>query len=248
MKRQIVTFLGYALGAAVVFTLYLLVPSVIVMGTFFSSLWSKVLAALGVLGFAEFMVCYIMMQTTSRQKASISQHNHQDARNQASSSPASWKMPFVSSIVIASNEDPISRPCITSLLEQDYEQYEVVVIDFSSTNEIEDTLDDIVRTHPRAQKLWTLRLDQKNVPNEQVNKRHALHSGLQEAQGEWLLLPDAHTRYDSKAIRNAITKALDEETDLLYSDGIRLLHRKNLSRGWSVPSQELLPTLERYGS
>lgn len=248
MKRQIVAFLGYALGAAVVFTLYLLVPSVIVAGAFFSSLWSKVLVALGILGLAECIVCYIMMQTTSRRKTSVSQREHREVWNPPSSSSASWKMPFVSSIVLTSDEESICRHCITSLLEQDYEQYEVVVIDFSTTGEIEDALDDIAQTHPRGYKLWTLRLDQKNAPQEQLDKRQALRSGLQEAQGEWLLLLDAHTAYDPWTIRNMITKALDEETDLFYSDGIRLLHRKNLSRDWSVHSRKVFLELERYGS
>ncbi|HEY7418757.1 MAG TPA: glycosyltransferase family A protein [Ktedonobacteraceae bacterium] len=248
MKRQIVALLGYMLGAGVVFMLYLLVPSVIVVGPFFPSLWSKVLVALGILGLAECIVCYIMMQTTSRRKAAISQHEYREVRNPASSSSASWKRPYVSSIVLVSDEEPICRHCITSLLEQDYEPYEVVVIDFSTTGEIEDTLDEIAQAHPRGNKLWTLRLDQKTTPKEQLDKRHALLSGLQEAQGEWLLLLDVHTPYDSWTIRNAITKALDEETDLFYSDGIRLLHRKNLSPDWSVHSRKVFLELERYGS
>ncbi len=49
----------------------------------------------------------------------------------------------VSIIVPARNEERNIRRCVTSLLEQDYDNYEVIVVDDGSTDGTADILDDI---------------------------------------------------------------------------------------------------------
>src|SRR5439155_4141620 len=95
----------------------------------------------------------------------------------------------VSIIVPARNEERNIRSCVTSLLEQDYDNYEVIVVDDGSTDATAAILDDIARTHPRGNRLWVLRL--RELPDGWAGKPHGLHAGVQEAHGYRLLFTGA---------------------------------------------------------
>ncbi len=120
--------------------------------------------------------------------------------------------PTVSIIVPARNEERNIRRCVTSLLEQDYEHYEVIVVDDGSTDATGCILDDLVHTHPHGDRLWVLRL--RDLPNGWAGKPHALHCGVQEARGEWLLFTDADTWHAPNCLRSTMAQALQEQADL----------------------------------
>jgi len=126
--------------------------------------------------------------------------------------PAVLKKPLVSIIVPARNEERNIRRCVTSLLEQDYEQYEVIVVDDGSTDDTECILDDIAQTHAHGDRLWVLRL--KELPEGWAGKPHALHAGAQEAHGDWLLFTDADTWHAPSALSSSLTQATDEGIDV----------------------------------
>ena len=119
---------------------------------------------------------------------------------------------LVSIIVPARDEEQNIRTCVQSLLEQDYGNYEVIVVDDGSTDGTEAILDDLVHSHPNGKRLWVLRL--RDLPADWAGKPHAIHSGVREAQGSWLLFTDADTWHAPNALRSAVTQALDEKADL----------------------------------
>lgn len=121
--------------------------------------------------------------------------------------------PLVSIIVPARDEERNIRRCVTSLLEQDYDKYEVIVVDDGSTDGTAAILDDIAQTHPNGHRLWVLRL--RDLPEGWAGKPHALHMGVQEAHGDWLLFTDADTWHAPGTLRFAMKKAVAEEVDLL---------------------------------
>lgn len=123
------------------------------------------------------------------------------------------KSPFVSIIVPARDEERNIRRCVESLLEQDYDSYEVIVVDDGSTDGTATILDEIAQAHPHGNRLWVLRL--RDLPEGWAGKPHALHAGVQEAHGEWLLFTDADTWHAAGALRFAVTKAVNEGIDLL---------------------------------
>lgn len=132
---------------------------------------------------------------------------------QGSTAPVADKaLPLVSIIVPARDEEQNIRTCVQSLLEQDYGNYEVIVVDDGSTDGTEAILDDLVHSHPNGKRLWVLRL--RDLPADWAGKPHAIHSGVQEAQGSWLLFTDADTWHAPNALRSAVTQALDEKADL----------------------------------
>lgn len=121
--------------------------------------------------------------------------------------------PSVSIIVPARDEERNIRQCVTSLLEQDYEHYEIIVVDDGSTDNTGVILDELAATHPNGKRLWILRL--RDLPSGWAGKPHALHRGTQEASGDWFLFTDADTWHAPNALRSALTQAIDERTDLL---------------------------------
>src|SRR5579884_1580270 len=107
---------------------------------------------------------------------------------------ASEERPPVSIIVPARNEERNIHRCVSSLLAQDYENFEVIVVDDGSTDNTGKILDDLAATHPNGQRLWVLRV--RDLPAGWAGKPHALHRGVQEANGSWLLFTDADTWHE----------------------------------------------------
>lgn len=122
--------------------------------------------------------------------------------------------PLVSIIVPARNEERNIRRCVTSLLEQDYAHFEVIVVDDGSTDDTPRILEEIAQSHPRGKRLFVLRL-RDSLPPGWAGKPHAIYSGTKEARGEWLLLTDADTWHAPDALNYAVHKAVDEQVDLL---------------------------------
>ncbi len=123
---------------------------------------------------------------------------------------------LVSIIVPARNEERSIRRCVTSLLEQNYQNYEVIVVDDGSTDDTPHILENIIQTHPHGSRLWVLRL--RELPPGWAGKPHAIHAGVQESHGEWLLFTDADTWHAPNALQSAMTSALETGSDL-YSLG-----------------------------
>jgi chlorobactene glucosyltransferase len=120
--------------------------------------------------------------------------------------------PQVSIIVPARNEERNIRRSVESLLEQTYPNYEVIVVDDGSTDDTPHILEDIIQTHPHGERLWVLRL--RELPPGWAGKPHAIHAGVQESHGEWLLFTDADTWHAPSALQNALTSALDANSDM----------------------------------
>ncbi|GER87209.1 glycosyl hydrolase [Dictyobacter vulcani] len=121
--------------------------------------------------------------------------------------------PLVSVIVPARNEENNIRRCVQSLLEQDYTYYEVIVVDDGSTDQTAAILDELAQTHVHGKRLWVLQL-RDELPAGWAGKPHAIHSGVQEAQGDWFLFTDADTWHAPNSLRSAITQAVSERVDL----------------------------------
>lgn len=118
-------------------------------------------------------------------------------------------------IVPARNEARNIRRCVTSLLEQETtenERYDVLVVDDASTDGTGRILAEITQSHPHANRLRVLRLDE--LPAGWAGKPHALHAGVQRTRGEWLLFTDADTWHAPRALHAALTQAINARSDL----------------------------------
>jgi chlorobactene glucosyltransferase len=168
--------------------------------------WSRLLLwahVIGVIGFYSFL----WLRTSPGDKV------ERNTRSAGSAPNPDGGQPFVSIIIPARNEERNIRRCVTSLLEQDYGNYEVIVVDDDSTDGTERILDEIAQFHPQRNRLYILRL--RELPGGWTGKPHALHAGVQEARGGWLLFTDADTWHAPNALRIAVTWATEAGIDLL---------------------------------
>ena len=165
-------------------------------------LWSHVL---GVIGF--YIVLWLRTTPAKEDRAKT---EPQRSRSTAQSKSS----PLVSVIVPARNEERNIQRCVTSLLEQDYQNFEVIVVDDGSTDATPRILEEIAQNHARGSRLFVLRL-RDNLPPGWAGKPHAISRGTQEARGEWLLLTDADTWHAPGALSYVVQKAIDEQIDLL---------------------------------
>jgi chlorobactene glucosyltransferase len=100
------------------------------------------------------------------------------------------KYPAISILVPARNERKNIKKCIQSLLEQDYENYELLVLDDNSTDE---TLKILNNTPDENNKLKIIQ--GKPLPKDWLGKNWTCKQLSEEAKGEYLLFTDADTTH-----------------------------------------------------
>jgi cellulose synthase/poly-beta-1,6-N-acetylglucosamine synthase-like glycosyltransferase len=101
-------------------------------------------------------------------------------------SDATESLPGVSVIVSARNEAENLRPYLCQLLEQDYPEYEVIVVNDGSEDDTQAVLDEYAARYPRLKTSF--------VPREAIllsSKKMALTLGVKAARYEHLLFTDA---------------------------------------------------------
>lgn len=120
------------------------------------------------------------------------------------------QLPFVSILVPARNEEGNISNCVTSLFQQDYPEFEIIVIDDRSTDRTAQILEGLKKV---SSKLKILKISE--LPHGWTGKTHALYEGSKEAQGKWLLFTDADTIHKPLSLKSTITYCLKRNIDLL---------------------------------
>lgn len=120
------------------------------------------------------------------------------------------RMPSVSIIIAARNEERGIEPALRSVLRQQGERIEVVVIDDRSDDATGAILDRIAVGEPRLRVVHVTEL-----PAGWLGKNHALWLGAQAAQGELLLFTDADVVMQPDTVLRAARYLADEGLDHL---------------------------------
>lgn len=109
--------------------------------------------------------------------------------------------PHVTVIVPARDEEANIGACVESLLGQDYEHYDIVVVDDNSDDGTREIVADLALTDSRL----TL-IDGAPVPASWNGKQFACHQAVQVARGELLLMTDADVRHNGTSINRAVAQ------------------------------------------
>jgi chlorobactene glucosyltransferase len=124
--------------------------------------------------------------------------------------PGSKESPFVSVIVPARNEERNIHTCISSLLQQDYSRFEIIVVNDHSEDRTGEILAKLKQEHPAL-----IVLEPPVLPAGWLGKNWACHQGYGHARGELLLFTDADTQHTPQSLRNAVAGLLQENADFL---------------------------------
>jgi chlorobactene glucosyltransferase len=118
--------------------------------------------------------------------------------------------PLVSILIPARNEEKNISKCVYSLLNQDYRNLELIVLDDSSSDATLQILESMTN------EFSNLRIIKgEALPEGWLGKHWACHQLASEAKGEILLFTDADTVHSSPTISHAVSVMIREETDLL---------------------------------
>jgi len=111
--------------------------------------------------------------------------------------------PLISVLVPARNEEANIGVCLESLRQQDYPNFEILVLDDSSTDGTADVVAGIAAEDSRVRLLKG-----QPLPSGWAGKTFACHQLAQEARGSWLLFTDADTVHSPSMLRRVLGVAL----------------------------------------
>ncbi len=133
--------------------------------------------------------------------------------------------PLISIIVPACNEEKNISRSLLSLLAQEYEKLEIIVVNDRSTDATSQVLGELKKHYPELiiHEIGTL-------PNGWMGKSHALSVGAALAKGEYLVFTDADVVMQPTTIARSLAYMVDRQLDHLT------LVFKNMTRGWLLNS------------
>jgi len=124
-------------------------------------------------------------------------------------------------ILPARNEANNIRGCVDSLLNQDYSNLQIIVVNDRSTDETENILKSmniplISTSAPGPQSFHKIAyLNTSTTPDGWTGKNFAIHSAISEAKGKWLLFTDADTRHETTSLSSSIDHAATHDISCL---------------------------------
>lgn len=120
--------------------------------------------------------------------------------------------PRVSVLVAARDEEANIETCVTTLLDQDYPNFELIVIDDRSRDRTPAILSRLQRQF--GDRLRVVTVDK--CLDGWFGKNHAMHAGVAVSGGDWLLFTDADCRQNSPhTLSIAMQEARTHGTDFL---------------------------------
>ena len=122
----------------------------------------------------------------------------------------SKSFPKVSIILPARNEEEFIGKCLDSLIKQDYENYEIIVIDDSS----EDKTGKIILEYAKKSSK-IIPVSAKPKPDGWIGKNWACMEGYRKATGELLLFTDADTKHSKNVLSLAVSHLISFNLDAL---------------------------------
>ena len=118
--------------------------------------------------------------------------------------------PKVSIILPARNEEEFIGKCLDSLVKQDYENYEIIVIDDSSEDKTGEIISEYAKKYPKI-----IPVSARPKPDGWMGKNWACMEGYGKATGKLLLFTDADTKHAKNVITLAVTHLNSFELDAL---------------------------------
>ena len=130
--------------------------------------------------------------------------------------------PLISIIIWTNSTDPVFfRECILSILAQEYEEYEIVVLDENEGREAAAVCEELLASDPR--------LNFKKLTDKK-GAAHAINIGLHRKNGKYVFFMGQHDRLAKKALSSFVEElAAHPDTEIIYSDWDELVgeHRAN---------------------
>lgn len=138
--------------------------------------------------------------------------NHRNVLTPLSKGLSGKHVPKVSLIIAAKDEEENIEICVRTLLDQDYPNFELIVVDDRSEDRTLEILQQIEKEAGGQLKV----LHVSELPEGWFGKNNAMRHGTAISTGEWICLLDADCKQTSqKTISIAMQEALEKKLDFL---------------------------------
>jgi chlorobactene glucosyltransferase len=117
--------------------------------------------------------------------------------------------PLISVCIPARDEERNIRTCVEAVLNQDYPNLEVIVLDDRSTDSTPEILRQLVAQNDKLKIIHG-----SDLPAGWAGKPHALYQASAVARGDWLCFIDADTFLAPEALSSCYAKALETDADM----------------------------------
>ncbi len=127
--------------------------------------------------------------------------------------PAAGPLPTslrVSVCVPARNEERDLEACLVSLLNQDYPDFEVIVVDDNSTDRTPEIIESLKERYPSL-----IPVRGAELPPDWYGKPFALHQAVENSRGDLLLFTDADPVFRPYALKTAVEEMQNRSLDML---------------------------------
>ncbi len=172
-----------------------------------TSMWLTILAALT---FTLVLGTFVRMAIGNRRVGKLRDQDPLGESSHTRVSECGERLLPVSIVVAARNEQANIQPAIESLLQIDYPDYEVIVVNDRSTDRTSEILATLAATHSNLTVLSVAEL-----PSGWLGKNHALWYGAQRARSDYLLFTDADVVMDCRVLRCAMAFVARAQADHL---------------------------------
>ena len=119
--------------------------------------------------------------------------------------------PKVSVIIPAKNEEKNISNCLKHLFQQNYKNFEIIVVDDRSTDRTPHLLENFKTLSPVPFKVIRI----EKLPLGWTGKNHAQFAASKAADGNWLLFTDADTTHKPESVSTAVACVLEKKIDFL---------------------------------
>ena len=128
-------------------------------------------------------------------------------------------LPMITVVIPAYNEGPVIQPALRALLQLDYPNFEVLVVDDGSTDD----------TYAKASAiaLESRHISIRVIHKKNAGKAEALNEGMAQARGEFVLNMDGDTKLSRNTLR-ACVRHFDDPQVGAVAGNVKILNRENL--------------------
>lgn len=125
---------------------------------------------------------------------------------------AMHELPLVSVIVPCRNESGNIQACCRSILDQDYPNLELIVVNDRSTDSTAAILESIAQSDAR---LRLLHIGADDLPEGWFGKNYAMQRGAELSDADWLVFTDSDCRLSADAVRIGVSIGIHRPFDMV---------------------------------
>ena len=126
--------------------------------------------------------------------------------------------PLVSILIPARNEEKSIIRCLKSLVEQDYKNTEILVLDDNSTDNTKNIINKYIDDNKNIKLI-----SGENLPNGWIGKHWACEQLAKNAKGNYILFLDADTAINKEIIKTSVSQMQIQSAELITTIWVEMV-------------------------